>query len=305
METYRHSGAISPVGILLAVTVGVISAVVLGVVYSLGNVNIPYVKIHCLLTIGFGCLMGLAVGLAAKAGKIRNNFVAAAYGFVIGLIGLYVAWGTDFLIRDIIPAGGQISDAVIAFSPEALWEYIKWFYENGKWAVSGHKPWVGIQLGVVWSIEAITILAGSTIFACIFIMDLPFCESCNRWTTKKAGERKLSLVGAGEALNRLLTGDLTALAEFNLAQDEEAEYLQLDMATCPACSESNYLTVKQNKQTLDSEGKPKTDSKSLLENMLVAGEDLPLIENAGREPVPLEDGESKPEGETQPEIGEV
>jgi hypothetical protein len=298
METYRHSGAISPIGIFLASAAGIATAIVLGVIYSFGIVHIPIVQINFLLTLGFGCVMGVAVGWGAKTGKIRNPFVATAYGFVVGLIGLYVAWGTDYLARVLIPGGDH--DLLKAFSPTELMDYIQWFYQNGMWAMKGDKNISGIPLAIVWALEAAIILGGSTYLARQFILHVPFCEDCGRWTVNKAGTRFLSLIGAGDPLKQLLSGDLTALENFNLAQSESV-YLQLDLATCPGCTESNYLTVQQAKQTLDKEGKLKTELTPLVRNMLVAAEDLPLIQTAGREPQPPENVDKDDEpSQTEP-----
>jgi hypothetical protein len=296
METYRHSGAISPIGILLASTLGIATAVVLGVVYSFGIVHIPIVQINFLLTLGYGCVMGAAVGWGAKAGKIRNPFVATAYGFVVGLIGLYVAWGTDLLARLVIPGGGN--NYLAAYSPTALMNYIEVFYKNGFWGMGKDQMVSGIPLAIVWAIEAAVIVGGSTVLARQFILNIPFCESCGRWTVKKPGTRPLSLIGAGDALKQLLSGDLTSLANFNLAQNE-AIYMQLDLANCPSCTESNFLTIQQAKQTLDKEGKLKVELTPLLRNMLVSAEDLPLIENAGRNPPP-ENANQNSAGEEPP-----
>jgi hypothetical protein len=282
METYRHSGAISPVGILLASTVGIVVAVVLGVVYAFAVVNIPFVYINALLTFCFGLAMGKSVGWGAKQGKIRNPFVATAYGFLIGLIGLYVAWGTDFLARIVIPSKVQM-EYINAYSPFVLIEYIKWFYENGAWGLKHGGNVTGIPLAIVWAIEASLIVGGATYFARSAIVHHPYCESCGRWTKIVPGNRHLSLMGAGELLSQLLSGDLAALTRFNLAQNEST-YLQLDLASCTTCTESHYLTIQQVTQTIDKEGKLKTELKAIVRNMWINAEDLPLIQNAGIEP---------------------
>jgi hypothetical protein len=281
METYRHSGAISPLGILLASSVGIATALVLGVIYSFGAVHIPFIKIHFLLTICFGGALGFAVGCGAKIGKIRNTFVATAYGFVIGLIGLYVAWAADLIARFVVPAGGK--DYLKAFSPVVLVEYIKVFYENGAWAMKNGPPVSGIMLAAFWSIEAVIIVGLSTVVAWYVIADHPFCENCKRWTVNEKGNRSLSLIGANDALRQLLAGDPASLMKFNLAQNEQ-EYLQLDLALCSTCTESNFLTVQRVTETIDKEGKVNSTRTPLLQNMLIDAEYLPLVRHAGREP---------------------
>jgi hypothetical protein len=301
METYRHSGAISPVGIILASTAGIAVAVVLGVAYDFAVVYIPIIYINALLTFGFGWLMGMAVGWGAKKGKIRNPFVATAYGFLIGLIGLYVAWGTDFLARVVIPDGLKVN-YLTAYSPNVIWGYMEIFYEKGAWGFKHGGNVSGIPLAIVWAIEAVVIVGASTFFARNAIAHHPFCENCSRWTDIVPGGRHLSLAGAQESLAQLLSGDLAALANFNLAQNENV-FLQLDLASCPACEESCYLTIQQITQTYDKEGKLKVETTPLLRNMLIDAEAVPLVLSAGREPPPPVEEDAQ--GEIPPETGET
>ncbi|MCC6126429.1 MAG: hypothetical protein IT426_15835 [Pirellulales bacterium] len=302
METYRHSGAISPLGIILASSAGIAAAVVLGVAYSFAVVHIPIIYVNALLTFCFGWLMGKAVGWGAKTGKIRNPFVATAYGFLIGLIGLYVAWGTDFLARVVIP-GGLKGNYWMAYSPNVIWGYMEIFYEKGFWGFKHGGNVSGIPLAIVWAIEAAMIVGGSTYFARNAIAHHPFCENCGRWTDIVAGCRHLSLAESQESLARLLSGDLAVLANFNLAQNENV-FLQLDLASCPICAESCYLTIQQVTQTYDKEGKLKVETTPLLRNMSIDAEAVPLVLTAGREPPP-EAEEEDVQGENPPETGET
>jgi hypothetical protein len=299
METYRHSGAISLLGILLATTAGIAAAVVLGVVYSFAVVYIPIVYINALLTFCFGWAMGQAVGWGAKAGKIRNPFVATAYGFLVGLIGIYVAWGTDFLARVIIPQHIQIH-YISAFYPSVLMGYIKIFYEKGAWGLPHGGTVSGIPLAVVWAIEAAMIVGAATYFARKAIVHHPFCENCSRWANIEPGKRPLSLIGAGEHFSQLISGDLNALMKFNLAHSEST-YLQLDLASCPTCAESCYLTIQQVSETLDKEGKLKIERKALVHNMTIPAEYIPLVQNAGLEPPESETTQEEPATDNPPE----
>jgi hypothetical protein len=291
METYRHSGAFSFSGILFAGTAGILAATALGFFYSFGIVHIPWIKVNFMLTAGFGCALGMTVGWCAKFGKIRNNFIATAYGFIIGLIGLYVAWGTDLVARVYLPDGDL--DILPAYSPFELFEYVKWFYENGMWSIKADENVTGIWLAVTWSIEAAIIVGCSTSLARRFIQHLPFCEKCRRWTVAETGKRHLSLIGADEPLSRLLSGDLASLMNFELAENE-SEYLQLDMAVCPACSDCNYLTIMKVQETLDNEGKPHCKNTPLLLNMSIEAEYVPLVRNAGHEALSPELADEKP-----------
>jgi hypothetical protein len=292
METYRHSGVISPLGIVTASATGIVVAIVLGVAYSFAIVNIPFVKINFILTFFFGAIMGLAVGWGAKLGKIRNTFVAAAYGFIVGLVGLYIAWGTDCLARFIIPEKVPVA-YLTAYSPNVLWAYIKVFYESGAWALKGGENVSGLFLATIWGLEALIIVGFSTFLAGAAIADQPFCENCKRWAVGKLVNRNLSLDGAGEALKQLLSGDLASLMKFNLARNE-SDYLQLELKQCPTCTTCNCLTISKATESVDKKGETSIAKTPLVRNMLIAAEFVPLVENAGREPSPKAVNEEPP-----------
>jgi hypothetical protein len=235
--------------------------------------------------------MGIAVGWGAKAGRIRNPFVATAYGFIAGVIGLYVAWGTDFYARCILPEKAPVT-FLQAFQPDLLLSYMKAFYENGLWSIKGGTV-SGIPLAIVWIIEAVVIVGAATFFARDAILHHPFCELCRRWTKKTVGTRSLSLLGSNELIKQLLEGDLTTLDKINLAQNEGTT-LRLDLATCPTCDESCFLTIQQVTVTINKEGKPETKVEPLVNNMIIVAEDIPLIENAGRMPEPTPSPNEEP-----------
>jgi hypothetical protein len=279
METYRHSGSISYSGILIASAAGVATAVVLGVIYSFAIVNIPFAKLHFVLTMFYGTLIGFAVGWGAKVGKIRSVFIAAAYGFACGLVGLYVAWAVDLIARVILPGNLPIS-IWSAFSPDVLLDYMKQFYDQGAWGMRGGENLKGPFLGVIWVAEAIVIVGGAAFFAPMRIKDHPFCEACSQWTTIRPVGTNLSLRNAETTLPALLSGEVAALSKFSAA-DTEQLYLQLELASCPSCDESHYLSLFQVAKSIDKKGKETVERRPVIRNMLIAAEDVPLARNAG------------------------
>lgn len=279
METYRHSGVISPAGVLMAATVGIPSAIVLGALYSCFMVYSPFVRLNVLLAFVLGAGIGYSVGWSAKVGKIRNPFVATAYGVTVGLIGLYVAWGTDYVVRVFLPEG--YTDYWMAYSPTELWDYIQWFYENGMWSAGrGGKPVTGVELGCIWLSEAAMIVGTSALYARRFALNKPFCEYCKCWTVAKPGQRALRVRGMDDYLRRLFDGDLTALKSFHLAENDDL-VMKLDLATCPNCDKSNYLTIQKVMIAPDKEGNPTETATPIVQNMLISSEFVPLVQTAG------------------------
>ena len=94
MVTYRHSGAMPPLGILLIVATGVVASCVLGVIYSFVRVYIPIIYFNFLFALALGWAIGRTVILAAKTGKVRNTHLLGIYGAAFGLLALYAAWAS-------------------------------------------------------------------------------------------------------------------------------------------------------------------------------------------------------------------
>ena len=290
MQTYKHSGRVPVAGLLWSLMVGGATAALLGVVYAYATNYIPLVYINFLLTIGYGAAIGGAVGAGARMGRVRNLPVVVSGGVLMGLVGLYVAWAFDPMARfGFSPV----------FDPLALYAYVQVFYENGFWGMSGDNTVSGIFLGVVWAAEAGTILFLAGKIPAGVLAEKPFCENCIQWGTTEGAVQRLSVTPEQQgSLNRLLTGDLQALAQFDRTPGDQGPYLTLDLTTCSSCAESNFLTVSLVTPTTDREGKPTSVVQPLLQNLVVHESEIELIRNAGREPIPaapLEDADNAEE----------
>ena len=289
MQFYRHSGAVTPGGLILATLAGLATAGVLGFVYSCVIVHIPFIWVSFLATLGFGAVIGLAVGRAAKAGRIRNPVFVGILGFLLGVLGLYVAWGVDLIAR------AQCNDFVVAFHPLVLFNYMSWLYENGSWSISENTdPVVGVFLAAVWLVEAGLIVGLAAVMAYKATAKLTYCEHCHTWNPVEKNVRSLAIQqGQEPILDRIRSGEVAALGELFLSPPEDNDYFRVDLACCPTCSESNYLTFQMVTHTFDKEGNLKTKEKALFENLVVSDTDVELIRAAGQ---PLPEMETPTEG---------
>jgi hypothetical protein len=242
---------------------------------------------------------------AAKAGKVRNMHLLGIYGAAFGLLGLYAAWGADLLARGVVKNAG-----LHAFHPLVLWEYMKFFYERGLWTLGhggqGGDRVSGIVLGIVWLGEAGIIVGLAARIAWRGISSQPFCETCNRWTVSEANVQRLAASSRqAEALEPVKAGDLAALDAFDRAAANARAYLQLDLARCPKCQQSNFLSIYDCQHTVDKHGKPKLTKTAVVENLIIAADDIPRVRQAGRVPAtdtdaPLPDSlQSPPDGGAQ------
>jgi hypothetical protein len=298
MATYRHSGAMPLLGILLILGSGAVTACALGVVYSFANYYIPFIYFHFLFTAGLGWAIGSAVVWAAKTGKVRNTALLGAYGATFGLLGLYAAWGGDLLAR------GGLNRGLHAFDPTVLKHYIAFFYEKGLWTLGhagqhGGDRVSGVFLGAVWLAEGGVIVGLAACAAWHGVSALPFCETCNCWTVSEANVQRLThpagpvqTMGAviddfksiPNRLQRLKDGDLAALDDFDRAPPSAQAYLQLDLARCPTCQQSNFLSVFDCQHTVDKNKKMKVTKTAVVQNLIITAADVPRVRQAGRVP---------------------
>lgn len=277
MVFYQHSGKMPAAGVFSAVATGTVAAVVLGIAYSYGIVYIPLCYVNTLLTLAFGALLGVCVALGAMWGKVRSPMFAATYGVAFGLIGLYAAWGADIWARDSIQRGWQV------FDPQVLGKYIACFYEHGFWAMASHGQRdganvSGIPLVIVWSVEAGMVVALSGYVAYYLNKSRPFCEACDCWTRWHNDVRRVSLAGAAAAaVSRLLAGEVGVLPQLPRATPQEQQYLLFELACCPRCDQSNFLSLHIVEHVKNKKGKLEKKTRTVLSQLVVQPEEAALI----------------------------
>jgi len=285
MESYKHSGAVPPVGALITLLAGCVTAAILGVVYSYAIVYIPFIYVNILVTVGFGLALGFAVGWAGKAGKIRNNVALGCLGLLSGVVGLYVAWASD--------AKARLDDGVWAFNPSLLQDYIGFFYDQGMWSVFGDEPVSGVMLAVVWLIEAVIIVGGAGVIAFGMNADTPFCERCDTWADVHEGVSRLAIDGDDSSIQRLTDGELEALGDFTRTKKSTMPHLRLDLANCSTCKDTNYLSIVVVSEKVNDKGETSTSEDSLLTNLTISPEQILLVRDAGSAPAAVEDAASE------------
>ncbi len=89
---YKHSGKITPQGLILGLLAGALVSVPAAFLYDYGIVSIPEAKLRGICTLAFGALIGVACGAAMCLGKLRSNLAAGTIGFAASFFGLYVSW---------------------------------------------------------------------------------------------------------------------------------------------------------------------------------------------------------------------
>jgi hypothetical protein len=268
-ELYRHSGAITVGGTLLGLLFGAASAVALGFVYTYAIVWIPFVYVNFFLTLFFGVGVGFATSQGCKLGKLRNMAVAGLLGAFCGLLGLWTAWAVDPLAR----GGGELT-----FDLGELFAYMGAVYETGSWGFKSVTV-TGIFLGAIWAVEAVLIVVASAILPPARLGDLAFCESCDVWTRLEKGLRTISLQGTDPLIERIRQGDVAALREAPRADAADAGHVRVDLASCPGCVNSAYLTLTKVQKKLDDKGKESVEEDIFLRNLPLTAADVAIVKD--------------------------
>ncbi|MDX1947312.1 MAG: hypothetical protein SFU86_18065 [Pirellulaceae bacterium] len=259
MHTYTHSGKVPIGGAIVTLLGGVIAAVVGGVLYAYAFHWLGVIWfLRVVFAFFFALLVGTTIATLANWGKIRSALFVTLVAFVCSAIGLWVYWGAYQWARQGPEAG------LHAWSPGGLLDQGQDLFANGsrvfKKSVVRGWPLVGI-----WIAEA---LSGWWLVTMLARSDAqrPFCEACERWTDATKGLMLFAANGHEPAWREVLSGDLPAIAEFPLARGAQPMTVRLDLASCPSCEQSSYLTLTSLTTTTDNKGKTKTTERALIVN---------------------------------------
>lgn len=279
MQTYSHSGAVPLGGAVAALATAVVSAVVGGFLYAYAFAYIPIVHLNVLITVGFGLALGFAVAKVAEQGKVRNNLVVGFLGVLAAVMGLYIYWGAYYWALAGFHRIPEIG--LYAFMPWGLVDMGTQLFQNGSWGLTEGNPVKGWFLVALWIIEAAVVVA-LAVAAARLNWDRPFCESCQQWTDSERGVARLSGTGREPAWEKVLGGDLPSLAEFQPSLPGSMQFIRLDVARCPHCATSRFLTIASVTVTIDQNRKPKETTRSLVKNAIVSPSQCAVVEACGQ-----------------------
>lgn len=170
---YTHSGKFPMKALVLSLTFGIITTLILSFVYAYALYWIPFIYVHFLLTLGYGSLIGIATTTGFSMGKGRNNKIASLLGLFIGLFAYYIAWG----------AYSYANLGFFLTSPFSIMALMSMGLQEGFWSMSGLTIKGGL-LGFYWLSEAIMIIGSSWLLTYILSNSKVFCEKCNDWISE-------------------------------------------------------------------------------------------------------------------------
>ncbi len=271
VQTYSHSGAVPVVGAIKTVLVGVLTAAIGGIIYAYAFYWIPFVYLNFLITLAYAGAMGLAVAITARRARIRNNWFVAIVGFLVAAVGLYVYWAAYLWAL-----AGLQNVGLAAFSPSVLIAFGKHLFEKGSWGIKKETV-TGWFLVAFWIAEALLVLRVCVSFA-LAESRRPFCESCGEWTEIEENVARLAATGDEPEWQQVFAGDLPALAAFPAAEQGANRFARLDVARCPRCEQSRFLTVSTVKVTIDKKGKANEAIRRLITNAILTPAQFAVVE---------------------------
>lgn len=243
-RAYKHSGRLTVTGVVASIVAGLAAGFPLAFIYAWGVIRIPEAKLSCIATMVYGGLLGAAVGLAAKWGRVRNAQVGALVAVCTAAGSLYWSWA--FWVQNVFLtfAHKELSALALMQRPQVLWGLIKFINRIGTWGMSAGSPTKGTELWVIWALEAATVLAIAALAAAALVQVQPFCEACQLWCS--ASEKLCLLPVVDLAQTRLLLDqhDLSFLQKLGPG-NVKTTHLSAELHSCPNCRELNTLTLRQ------------------------------------------------------------
>ncbi|MBK8720890.1 MAG: hypothetical protein IPL95_00975 [Saprospiraceae bacterium] len=193
-QTYTPSGKFSIFSILLFLILAFLVFPLLGYIYALCLVNIPFVYINFLLSWGFGMSIGFLLSkVVISFGKVRNKRLELIFGILGGFIALYFHWAiwltlimqSSFSTESVGSSSTSFNFSLfqsIVTHPVELFKTVTEINGIGTWGIKSST----IKGGFLWFIWAVEFL-GIMFFAITATngAELPFCEVTNKWFKRK------------------------------------------------------------------------------------------------------------------------
>jgi hypothetical protein len=156
-----------PLGVILTLICGIITAAVVGSIYGFAVAYNPVVQINVCLTFITGSLIGYCIAVCADKLKVRHTptiLAVAVLSAVSSLYFLHVTWIYATLEQEGLPAEWVNNPVeMLAFLHEKA--------KTGLWSIDDITP-IGWQLYAIWVTEAAIIIWASVVVCSEYIKKL-------------------------------------------------------------------------------------------------------------------------------------
>jgi hypothetical protein len=243
---YRRSGKVSPFSLTIAALLLVPLGVLLGAAYSAAVVYLPFIKLRGLITFFFGVLLGAIAGRLCYSLKYRSGMLTALTVIGFASVAYYTCWAVH---PALVLGPAKLQDGFVplllqGFDPRVIWWWMNQVFQEGIWQVgAGGGALSGWAVVVVWLIECGVIYAMAFVTGMGAYGNTPFCEHCHRWNNETEDLAVLPVSTTDPAWNQIRNGNFDALKKLQVVSGQQNAYVELRLAECPTCDESDFLSA--------------------------------------------------------------
>ncbi|QDV47828.1 hypothetical protein Enr13x_77400 [Stieleria neptunia] len=267
---YRHSGKVSPVSLVVAAAVLIPLGILFGAIYSAAVVYLPFIKLRGLVTFFVGGGFGVVAGTLCYKLKYRSRMMAFLTVIGFTAIGYYSSWAVHpALVIGPGELGGDFVPLLIqGFDPGVIIGWMKGIFTDGIWAMGAGAALSGWGAVAIWVLEAALIFGTAFVSGMAAYGNRPFCEHCHRWNDETEELAVLPVSTTDPAWMQIRNGNFDALKKLQIASDSDVAYVELRLADCPTCDESDYLSAIGITLTVD-EGQLKKNETDIFRHLSV------------------------------------
>jgi hypothetical protein len=307
---YRLSGKVAPTSLVIAAVVLIPLGILFGAVYSAAVVYLPFIKLRGLVTFFAGAGFGLVAGRLCYKLKYRSRMMTFLTILGFTAIAYYASWAVH---PALIIGPGQLGEGFLpvmiqGFDPGIILAWMKRIFSDGIWGLGGGGALSGWAAVAFWIIEAGLIFGTAIVTGMGTYGSRPFCENCYRWNDETEELAVLPVSTSDPAWIQIRGGNFNALKKLQIATGSDSSYVELRLADCPTCDESDYLSAIGITLTVD-DGQIKKQETDLFRNLSVTRdqrEEIVAFAAAMAEAVELmnetDDLDQQPTGVSEPPL---
>lgn len=183
-------------------------ALILGYIYTIISIILPFVYLNFLITLGFGSCIGLICRILVRFSHNRSKKSRIMQAAIVGLLASYFQWTAYILyvFNGNIPSFSlYISNLYWIVVPENFIYAIQEINRIGSWSIFGI-TFKGFPLTFIWIVEFALILSGPLI-ATIRTKTYPYSELLKTWYDKYTLHKDFESISATSALLTELSSD--------------------------------------------------------------------------------------------------
>jgi len=271
---YQESGQINPMKQNLSYAICIGLALLLGYLYSVLIIFIPFVYLNFLITVGYGLSLGLICKALVRFSHNRSKKNQIIQAVVIGLLTNYFQWTAYILYV----YNGAIPNIELYFSnlnwiiiPKNFFIAIAEINRFGTWSIFGITL-NGFGLTVIWIIEFLIIMAGP-IVAIVQTKIYPYSELLEKWYHKYTLFNDFeSISTVTQLIGELSSDPLKSIDSLGMGSGLRHTKVHLFYLKD---EDKQYLTFE--KIYIEGQGKGKKNSSIVINNFKINKSDAELI----------------------------